>query len=232
MSFKNMPRPAMIVAVVALIAALGGSAYAGSKINGKQIKTNSITGKQVKEKTLKNVASAKKAKTATTAETAGSATTAGTANTANTANSAKTAETVGGQTPANLKVRWLLLNENGVIEEQSGGFTILDAYDTNANTYIDAGESLVGKGLSATVAIQNQIDTDPVTPGVQGSRNGEAAVTRCQIPGVVECAPANAKTVNALVVTASNPDGTAAATPSPGTGSGTSTKRIYVEVTE
>ena len=145
-----LPRPATIVAVVALIAAIGGSAYAGTKINGSEIKKNSITGKQVKEKTLKNIASAEKAKTA---DSANFATTAGTAN------SAKNAETVGGQTPGNLKVRWLLLNENGVIEEQSGGFTVLDAYDTNANTYIDAGESLVGRGLSATVAIQNQIDS-------------------------------------------------------------------------
>ena len=39
MSFKDMlPKPAMIVALVALFAALGGSAYAGSKIAGNQIK--------------------------------------------------------------------------------------------------------------------------------------------------------------------------------------------------
>jgi hypothetical protein len=212
MSFKNvLPRPAMIVAVVAMIAAVSGSAYAASKIDGGEIRDNSVTGEQVKERSLDRVPAARKAKAA---------------------GRAKDADTVGGQRPEDLRVRWLLLNEQGMIEDQSGGFTILDAYDTNANAYIDAGESLEGKGLTATVAIQNQIDTDPVTAGVQGSRNGEAAVTRCQIPGVVECAPANAKTVNALVVTASNPDGSPAATPSPGTGSGTSTKRIYVEVTE
>lgn len=208
---KVLPKPAMIVAVVALIAALSGSAYAVSKIDGSEIRDNSVTGEQVKERSLERVPTAGKAKEA---------------------GRAKDADTVGGERPDDLKVRWLLLNEQGAIEDQSGGFTILDAYDTNANAYVDAGESLVGKGLTATVAIQNQIDTDPVAAGVQGSRNGEAAVTRCQIPGVVECAPANAKTVNALVVTASNPDGSPAATPSPGAGSGTSTKRIYVEITE
>ncbi len=68
--------------------------------------------------------------------------------------------------------------------------------------------------------------------GNQFGRNGEAAVSRCQIPGVVECAPENAKNLNALVVTASNSDGTPAATASPGDGPGASTKRIYVTVTE
>ena len=60
---------------------------------------------------------------------------------------------------AALKSRWLLVNEAGQIEEQSGGFTILDAYQTNQNVYIDSGASLEGKGLQATIAIQNKIDT-------------------------------------------------------------------------
>jgi len=224
--FKKLPSPAMIVACLAMIAAIGGTAYAASKINGKDIKSNSVTGKQIDEKTVKNVASAKKAKTAKTA------TMADTATNATTADSAKDADAVGGQDPEDLKVRWLLLNEQGQIEDQSGGFTVLDAYDTNANAYIDAGESLVGKGLTATIAIQNQIDLDPATMGVQGNFAGEASVTRCQITGVVECAPPSAKNENALVVSPRNSDGTAAATPSAGSGPGTSTKRVYVQITE
>ena len=213
--FNKLPSPAMVVACLAMIAAVGGSAYAASKINGKDIKSNTVTGKQIKESTVKNVASAKKAKTAKSARTADSAT---------------DADTVGGQTPEDLGSRWLLLNEQGQIEDQSGGFTVIDAYDTNANAYIDAGESLVGKGFSASIAIQNQIDLDPGTMGVQGNFGGEVSVTRCQIAGVVECAPPGAKNVNALVVSPRNSDGTAAATPSPGSGPGTATKRVYVTI--
>jgi hypothetical protein len=42
-----MPSPAMIVAILALIVALGGSAYAASKISGTQIKNNSISLKKL-----------------------------------------------------------------------------------------------------------------------------------------------------------------------------------------
>ena len=206
---KLRPSAAMIVACVALIAAIGGSAYAASKINGDDIKRNTVTGKQVKEKSLNKVPKAKKADYAKRA---------------NRADTARNAKTVGGKKQRDLQTRWFLLNEDGVIEEQSGGFTVIDAYDTNTNTYVDTGESLEGKGLSATIAIQNQING--------GSRNGEAAVIRCQIPGVVECAPDGAKNLSSLAVTASESDGNPAATASPGSGPGSSTKRIYVTVTE
>jgi len=208
---KMLPSPAIVVACVALIVAIGGTAYAASKINGADIKSNTVTGKQIKESTVKNVKSAKKAKTAKTA---------------------KDANTVGGQSAEDLKTSYFLLNENGVIEEQSGEFTVLDAYDTNTNAYINYDESLVGHGLTATIAIQNQIDQNPGMAGIQGNVNGEVSVSRCQITGVVECAPANAKIPSALVVSPRNSDGTPAATASPGTGTGSATKRVYVTVTE
>lgn len=232
---KMLPSPAMLIACLALIAAVGGTAYAASKINGKDIKKDSITGKQIKESTVKNVASAKKAKTAKTADsarTAGMAKTADLAKDAVTATRAKDADTVGGQTPASLKTRYFVLDETGAIAEQSGGFTVLDAYDTNTNAYINAGTSLVGKAVTATVVIQNQIDTDPVTMGLQASRNGQVTASRCQITGVVDCAPPSAKIPSALVVSPSNADGSPAATVSPGTGPGTATKRVIVTVSE
>lgn len=53
---KYLPRPAMIVAVVALIAALAGTATAASGlINGKKIKPNTITSKQIKNRSIKLV---------------------------------------------------------------------------------------------------------------------------------------------------------------------------------
>ncbi len=128
---KFVPSPAMIVACLALLLAIGGSAYAASKINGKQIKQNTVTGKQIKESTLKGVKKAKKA---------------------------KDANKLKGEKPDAFKSRWLLIGGNGQILEQTGGFKILDAYQTNANVYIDAGESVEGHGLTATIAIVNKGD--------------------------------------------------------------------------
>jgi hypothetical protein len=48
----RLPSPAMIVALLSLCVALGGSAYAASKINGKNIKNGTITGKKLKNRTL------------------------------------------------------------------------------------------------------------------------------------------------------------------------------------
>ncbi len=49
---RFIPSPAMAVALVALMVALSGSAYAAGKISGKNIKSSSITGKQVKNSSL------------------------------------------------------------------------------------------------------------------------------------------------------------------------------------
>jgi hypothetical protein len=48
----RLPSPAMIVALLALCVALGGSAYAASKINGKNIRNGTITGKKIKNRTI------------------------------------------------------------------------------------------------------------------------------------------------------------------------------------
>jgi len=203
MSLINRLRPSggTIVATVALIAALAGTAYAaqavitdssqikGRVINGQKLEKESVGGQAVREKSLKGV----------------------------------NAATLDKQTADDLKVRWLLLNEQGQIAEQSGGFTVLDAYQTNQNVYVDTGESLVGHGLSATIALQNLVDVDGAA-GADPSFDGEVSVARCQVPNVVECAPANAKNLNALVVSPRNSDGTATAAGD--------RKRVYVEVTE
>jgi len=74
------PSPALIVAILALFVALGGTVYAASSINGKlvkknslpgnRIKKNTVTGTQVKESTLGQVPSAASAETAKTANPA------------------------------------------------------------------------------------------------------------------------------------------------------------------
>jgi hypothetical protein len=49
---RRRPSPAMIVALVALVAALGGTAYAAGRINGNSIVKQSIGGGKLKKKTL------------------------------------------------------------------------------------------------------------------------------------------------------------------------------------
>lgn len=218
MSMKNLlPRPAMIVAVVALIAAVSGTAYAVKKIDTKDIANNAITARQVDNNSLKGKDFKKGGLTGSDIR-----------------NNKITGKQVNEDRLANVRSRWFVLNERGAIEAQSGGFTVLDAYDTNTNAYIDAGESLVDNGLVATIAIQNQINVGGPSPtGPNGSNSsGEVSVSRCQIPGVVECAPANSKNLNALVVSPRQSSGAPAATASPASGPGTSTKRVYVVVTE
>ena len=49
---SKRPSPAMVVSVIALIVALGGSAYAAQNINGGAIKKQTIGGGKLKKKTL------------------------------------------------------------------------------------------------------------------------------------------------------------------------------------
>jgi hypothetical protein len=49
---SRRPSPAMVVAVIALIAALAGTAYAAQKINGGAIMKQTIGGGKLKQKTL------------------------------------------------------------------------------------------------------------------------------------------------------------------------------------
>jgi hypothetical protein len=49
---KFTPSPSMVVALIALVVAMSGSAYAAVTINGKNIKKGTITAKQVKDKSL------------------------------------------------------------------------------------------------------------------------------------------------------------------------------------
>jgi hypothetical protein len=140
------------------------------------------------------------------------------------------ADRVDGLEAAQLRTRWVLVNGDGQIESQSGGFTILDGYTTNDNVYIDAGESLVDNGITATLATQNQ----GTQTAAQGG-SGEVTASRCQIPGVVDCAPANSKNVNAFVVTPRNSDGTLTGPVGTGTPAvpavETPRKRFYATIT-
>ena len=132
-----------------------------------------------------------------------------------------------GKIPAS-SVRWALVREDGSIEEQSGGFTVLSKPGinnqpaANPNIYINAGSSLAGKGLSVSTAIQNLLDTG----GNNGTMpnpafQGDAAVGRCASVSI-NCVPAGTNLDTVLVVRslADNTDGNS------------QSRRFYVEVTE
>jgi hypothetical protein len=50
---RFLPSPAMVVAVVALVASLSGSAYAAFVITGKSIKNGTVTGKDIRNHSLR-----------------------------------------------------------------------------------------------------------------------------------------------------------------------------------
>ena len=88
MSTRLRPSPALVVALLALVVAVGGTAYASGKINGaaiaghsiagSKLKKDTLTGKQVKESGLATVPHAANADHASSADHAGTATTADT----------------------------------------------------------------------------------------------------------------------------------------------------------
>ena len=49
---RFIPSPAMLIALIALLAVLGGTAVAAGLITGAQVKNSSLTGKDVKDKSL------------------------------------------------------------------------------------------------------------------------------------------------------------------------------------
>ena len=121
--------------------------------------------------------------------------------------------------------RWLLINEAGDIEEQSGGFTVVSKPGINGqpaanpNVYVNAGTSLAGKGLGATLAIQNLIDRDGNSMPDPAFK-GDVAVGRCNTPAI-GCVPMGTNVDNVLVVRALA-DNSAASS---------QTRRVYVHVT-
>jgi len=194
--FIRRPSPAMAVASIALFSSLGGVSYgvATGSIDGREIKNRSITNKDFKDGTLRG-------------------------------NEAKRDGFGGGaikeeslgKIPAS-SVRWALVNASGDIEEQSGGFVVSSKPlangqpATNPNIYINAGSSLVGKGLSATTALAN-------TPAA--AFNGDVSVGRCNT-AAINCVPAGTNVDNVLVVRSLANNGDVTSAP----------RRFYVEITE
>ena len=132
---------ANLTALLAMFIALGGSSYAAVKITGNDVRNGSLSGRDVRNGSLtgRDISISGRNIRGLTAADFGA-----------------------GQLPTG--PRWLLINESGDIEEQSGGFTVVSKPGingqpaTNPNIYVNAGSSLIAKGLTASIAIQNKLD--------------------------------------------------------------------------
>jgi hypothetical protein len=195
---RRLPSPALVISLIALFVALGGTVYAASQISGKQIEKNSLpgnrvksdtlTGKQVKESSLGTVPSATKANTATTATSATSATSASTATTAANANA------LGGLPSSAFepKSRWAIVDATkptgeATIVAQSGGITL--SADIGTFTYLDFGSDQSNTHIQVSYGRLTSGE-DPLSSGVCGFGG----------PGGTICIPAGTNTPNHIVV--------------------------------
>jgi hypothetical protein len=194
----SRPSPALLVSTAALVVALGGTSYAALQVTSANIKNGTITSVDVKNGTLKG----KDIKDA----------------------SIGASELKAGVIPAvPAGARWALVNAAGQIEAQSGGFSVVAAYPTLANTavlpapdnslrangnvYISAGEPLANNAITATVVLQNTLDQngDMIMNGRAPGDNanpefsGEIAVSQCGTP-ITGCAPPGTAVNSVLVV--------------------------------
>lgn len=194
----RLPSPAMAVALVALVAALGGTSYAAITVTSSNVRNNSLTGTDIRNSTITGAdvknrsltpADFKGALPAGAQGAAGPQGATGAQGPKGDAGAAGAKGDKGDKGPKGDDAvgRWLLVNAAGEIEAQSGGFTIAAAYPTlentaamgapsnalraNGNVYIDAGEDLSDNGIVSTIALQNSTDQngDGVTNGRAGA---------------------------------------------------------------
>lgn len=222
------PSPSMAVSIMALVVASTGTSYAAGLIGSDDVRNNSLTSQDIKDKTIKgrdvknNVIGSNKIRNGALKE-----------------RDFKPGVLTQGDT------RWALVDASGAIVAQSGGFEVEAAYPVLANTapagtadnslrangnvYIDTGENLGNNGIIATIALQNSVDQDGGgmggrTPGADTNAefSGEISVSQCGLPGTT-CAPPGTNLPEYLVVSPRNSDGSV-------TTDGTR-KRFYVVIT-
>ena len=164
--------PAMVVALVALFMAMGGTAFAQALIGGDDILDGSITGADVKNNSLntKDVAGLRgvdiRNGSITTKDirdgslldedidsvsgTKVDGPVAEAMNAVSAANAAN-ADRLGDMEAGDFQtaVKWALVNADGTIAEQSGGISVTASTGAGGH-YINIGEPVVGKGIIAT----------------------------------------------------------------------------------
>jgi len=204
----SMPSPSMGVAITALVVALGGTSYAALSITSSDVKNNSLRSIDVKDSTLRSVDVKNRSLKAIDFRRGQLP-------------RGRTGATgpAGPAGPAGIG-RWVLINKDGAIEAQSGGFTVASGYVANpagaaGNVYINANEPLTNNGIVATIALQNKTDQngDMLTNGRASGADanpefsGEITATMCAIANIVACAPPGTDTTSHFVVSPRMSDG-------------------------
>jgi len=197
-----------VLAASALAAGLLGASLPGKnsvtsndigkgEVGKSELRTGSVQGPDVDESSLGQVPSALRA------------------------DSAGNADTVGGKGSGALETRWALIAENGTIERQTGGFTVVNCFDANANCYVDAGSDVTNNGLHAQIAVANTDGSSVLS--------GETGVAPCGATFVL-CAPTGTEASSVIVIAPRESDGTpfGAGTGAPAAGDA---PRFYVFVT-
>jgi len=181
----RLPSPALVISLIALFVALGGTSLAASKVLTAKHKDAKADTKLVRK--LAPSLSVKHAKTANSATTAASAATAASATHATSADSATTAghatsadnaavattagnaNLLGGSPPSAYQgaVRWAEIEGDGTIDAQSGGITVI--HNVAGEYYVNFGTSVAGHALSATMEWRSGL----------GLSSGNILVGRC-----------------------------------------------------
>jgi hypothetical protein len=167
------PSPAIVISLVALFVALGGTSYAALVITGKNIKNGSVTGKDIKNGTLtggkvKNRSlTASDIKNGTLTGKQIAETKLGKVPSAANADNAANAAKLDGQSPSAFAKadRWVLIQgtaAGATILAQSGGFSSPTRLGLGVYQ-VDAGASVSRHPLTATINIPNagMIDVAP-----------------------------------------------------------------------
>ncbi len=208
---RKRPSLSLVISLIALVVAMGGTSYAAGLIGTSDLKNNAVTSGKIKNDTVKSADVRD--------------------------GSLKSKDFAGGlpsgaQGPRGLPGvnRWALIGADGTIAAQSGGFTLVAGYPTltntapvgmpdnslraNGNVYLNANEDLSDNGIFATIVLQNTVDQDGGgsagrTTGADANAefSGEIAVSRCNVgapttppTGPTNCAPAGAQNATSFVV--------------------------------
>ena len=175
------PSAPMAVSVAALVVALGGTSYAATQIQTRDIAKDAVTSAKIADGTIKK---ADLSNGALTAGPKGATGAPGAPGVQGPAGPAGDTGPAGDQGPSGVDGapgatgpagpagvgRWLLVDRTGAIVAQSGGFAIRTAYDivnnsgatvpagALGNVYIDANEPLSNNSITVSIALQNQYD--------------------------------------------------------------------------
>jgi hypothetical protein len=193
------PSPALVVALIALFVAMGGTGYAAAtgSIDGREIKNSTIQGKDVKNSSLtgtdiKNgglTGSDVKANSLTGGAVQESSfakvPSAGNADTAGTAGTATNATNFGGSSPAAFEraKQWILVAADGTTKLAGSPDTSIEGGSTGQFTYVDLGRSSANRPLLVTSNQPSALAT-----------NGDVSATPCgggAAPGGSTCSVGN-----------------------------------------